>query len=317
MTNLYAFGLDPLSFYSQALGSVSNDGVNWTTLPKPMPPKNNLSSVATDGSIWIGVGPGVASSSNDPAASWYAYTVWNQWVNFRKIIYHQTLFFAAGFAKKLNLLEEQACIFSTADGSDESVWVERYQHPNSYSGFYHIESLNTNGLVAVGYQNGITLPLICTSSDGTVWNAIAVSSNLEGPLFSASYDISSNRMWIGGQGWIASGMWNQESTEWTVSKNLYSGNKPCAITVLANNGASNVIAAGASTVWYSRNGTDWYSLDAPGYTFTSAAFYQNRWYLGCVSTLNRYTGFTLDPTLDEPLLEGYHSGVQATSLLVV
>lgn len=317
MTNLYAFGQDPLSFYSQGLGSVSADGATWTKLSKPMPARNNLASAATDGTNWVAVGPGVAASTLDPGATWNSYSLWNGWATLTKIIHNGTRFYSVGFEKNWSDLAERAVVFSTVAGGDASVWAQQYEHAQLNSGFVDVLSLGGSNLLAVGWEEDLAQSLAAVSTDGTEWEPIALGSAIPGAVFSATYHAASNRVWVAGQGWIATALWTPLSPEWTVSRDLFSNQRPRAITVLANNGANNVIAAGASTVWYSRNGTDWYSLDAPGYTFTSAAFYQNRWYLGCVSTLNRWTGFTLDPALNEPSLEGYHSGVQATSLLVV
>ena len=317
MTNLYAFGLDPLAFYSQGLGRVSTDGVNWTTLSKPMPPKNRLASTATNGTHWVGVGPGVATSTQDPVGSWNSYSLWNGWTTLSKIIHNGSQFYSVGFEKNWSDLTERAVVFTTVSGGDASVWAQQYEHPQPTSGFCDIVSLGASTLLAVGWTEDLAQPLVAVTTNGAEWEPIELGIPTGAAVFSVSYHAATNRIWAAGQGWIATSLWTPGSLSWTVSENLLSNNRPRAITVLANQGSSNVIAAGASTVWYSRNGSDWYSLDAPGYTFTSAAFYQNRWYLGCVSTLNRYTGFTVDTGLASPSLEGYHSGVQATSLLVV
>ena len=316
MTKLVAFGQDPRAFYTQNLLSESANGSSWTELPKPTSVHNRLRSVATNGISVVAVGEGVAASSVDINSSWTSYTIFSGWVNLQKVIHNGTQYYAVGFHKQWNTLVEQATVFVTDDGEDSSVWIQQYQDPNLYSGLTDIASLGGTRLVAVGYQNGMADPLIMFSSDGLFWQSIPVAAALQGPLFSVSYNSSTNRIWIGGQGWIATGIWNGANTSYVVSANLLNNGKARSITAIANRG-SEAVAVGANTVWYSTNSTDWSRLSQDGYTFVSVYSYQNKWYLGTTSTMNRYTAFVLSGVSGTAALTGLNCLVQPTSWIEV
>lgn len=320
MTQLYAFGQDPRAFYSQSLGSVAvenlDGSITWSSLSQPMKVHTGLKSAASDGTVWISVGGGYGSSSTNPAHTWLDYSIWQGWTNLTKIVHNGAEFYAVGFVKNSSNRDEQATVFTTNDGADSSVWVQQFLYPNSYSGFCDIASLGGSQLIAVGYQNGLNNALVAFTSDGIIWQTLDLDPQLTGAIFSVSYDAVSNRIWLGGQGWIATGLWNQTATQFSISRNLRSNGKPRAVTAIANNG-NQVVACQASNAWFSSNGTDWYAAAQPGYNFESAAWFANKWYLGCTSTLNQYTGFVMTINGLSPSLVGFNNGVQATSLFTV
>lgn len=315
MTSLYSFGLDPRAFYSQSLGSESSDLVSFVTLPQPMPEKTILRSVATNGVNWLAVGAGGASYTLDPTTAWSSYSIYNGWVNFNKVRVAQGTFFAVGSLKNSSTLEEQACVFSTTSGGDSSMWQERYQNPGVSSGYFDLAHLGGGELVAVGYQSTNLLPLISYSADAITWINLPVDS-LPGAVFSVDYDNGSNTIWVGGQGWTATGSWNSGGVNWTISSNLLSRSRPKAITAIGHD-ATHVVAISGSTVWTSNNGVDWTGREQAGYTFSSLAKFQQTWVFGCESLLQQYTGFSLDLTSSSPQLKGFNSGVQAAVMIEV
>ena len=313
MTNLVAFGQDPKAFYTQNLVSESTDGVSWTKLPVPTAVHNRLRSAATNGVSVVAVGEGVAASSVDINSGWTSYNIFAGWVNLQKIIHNGTQYYAVGYHKQWDTLVEQATVFVSDDGEDSSVWIQQYQDPNSYSGLTDIVSLGGSNLLAVGYQNGMKDPLMLFSSNnGISWQSIVVNPVLQGPLFSVSYNSITNRIWIGGQGWIATAIWSGVATNYVVSNNLLNNGKARSITAIANRG-NEAVAVGANTVWYSTNNTDWNSFRQDGYTFVSAYNYQSKWYLGTTSTMNRYTAFVLTGISGTASLSGLDCLVQPTA----
>lgn len=324
---IIAVGSDPLYYYSRSAIAVSDDGGDtWTKMGSvPFDVHEHMHTMEGDMAGWVAV-------SNTGRAAWASdYTRLDQWhpayafdsppwqIHNLKKSNTTSRWLGVGYESDAATMSERAVVVMTTAAVDEHSWSKLYVHPDPHSGLWDITVDDLTGeCVAVGYKQG-DQPLLVWSSDGGVsWEEIPLPEVIQTPLFSVSGTLNSLHM--GGTGVIISGSPQQG---WTQSSGLVNhvGN-PVSITLISNqfdpSQPIQTFALGGSGVFYSVNGTDYQSVHAPGYTFSSGVYTGSRWILGCHSLLNQYTGFVTTTVQDPDVvvqLRGYNNQVHARKLL--
>lgn len=338
-TERYALGADPLAYYSKSkIKKTVDNGLSWTDVAAPFPVHRQLISAASgyvspnthvialsnggDGAISV-ITP--TSGSNDPV-DWTTYAFENPSWQLNKVINTSSSspFLAVGYEKNLTTRAEMAVIVYTDTGYDSSTWERRWISTDTYSGLFDVSAMDYSNYFAVGYVNSFGSPLLLWSSDTLTWNPIPLPSAITGPLYSVVTDGFNSIIRIGGNGFVATATWQGPNTrDWVVNNRLLRNGKPKAITTLVNtfgflSGPVTGMALSGDTIFWSQNEYDYTSITVPGYNFKSAYWDGTKWYFGCTSRLNQYTGFfgtftnEANPTLQ---LTGFNSGVHTYAWL--
>ena len=322
MTTLYAFGSNPLSLDSRSAATSTTDGITWIALPPQFSEVGFNTTTATDGTNWCTASSfGQIATSND-LTNWAAYDPeYKSWL-ITKIKYGNGNFVCVGHEKNGSTLAETAFVAASGNGIEATfarTWISR----GVGSTLFDLQSGGGTLWFAAGATTDFLTPILLSSSNGVLhWTQYTLPSMIEG-LYSVGYDSTSNRIWVGGRGKIATGIWNGNSTTWVINDSITNDEKNKPITKIYScviNGVSVVIALAGSTVWYSTNSVDWHSVTQFGYVFSDVVQFNSILYFSTWGQLTQFTGFTSswNPTSTSPMtLVGYNNGVQAYSLLAI
>lgn len=355
MPALYAFGNNPLYYFSQSGISISTTGNTDDFVQSAYNPfavhsacvgaaYNDLPTTPT----WLAVSnKGEIAYSTDLSQPWLKYYLNGGLVNIRRIILNLGRYIIVGAKKDPHTLAEQAVVYTTALGSQSTDWYQAYASVNTHSMLMDIVAVG-NILIAVGYTNGRMLPLILTSeNNGLNWQESTVDTNIiQGALYSvavAGYAVdqtptANTRLYLGGDGSMSLFDFTTQTFYSLADQFLIDGQKKPIYRIVSNNTYTitgiktyNIIALQSSRLYYTANLFDWHRLNAPGYTFTSALWCDldsiPKWYLGVESMLNQYTGFTIDTLVvsvsdggyqipANPVLVGFNNGIQTQEFVI-
>jgi hypothetical protein len=168
--------------------------------------------------------------------------------------------------------------------------------------------------------------MIYSSDQGNTWHTINLPSYLNSPIYSVTYDSNTNAIWIGGRGWIATGMWQNNSTQWAVNDAIQDQNisKPVTRIYHSDQMASPItVAVSGASIFSSINGVDWATQTYPGYVFADVISYTNSVmgetliYASVGGLLNEFTGFKGRLTSDRVTWSGFNNQIHANKFLIV
>lgn len=313
MTTLIAFGSRTQRYYTISATASTTDGAVWSMGPAPFQDLGAAMTCAVNqlGDTYVAFSNFGQASVSTNLVDWAGYDVEIKHWLITRVIWSNDRFLAVGMEKNPITRGETATIWVSGNGLVATwarIWITL--HPTSI--LFDVTSLGSSNLLAVGATNDLQQPLILWSQDwGSTWTPVEPTEQMNGPVHSVAHDPVTDRVWLGGRGWVATGVWNNDSTVWTVNQGL--GVKP--ITTLAY-ARDVLVALGGNTAWVSEGGSDWSSATAPGYQLLSAVRCFDQWWIGASSLLNQHTGFVLDLTSGVELV-GFNNGVAAHSWLVV
>lgn len=352
MPSLYAFGNNPLYYFSQSGVSASTTGIADDFVQLAHMPfavhsacvgaaYNNVPVTDT----WIAVSnKGEIGYSTDLAGSWTNYYLDNGLVNIRRIILNQGRYIVIGAKKDPVTLSEKAVVYTTALGNQANDWYKAYESTDNHSMLFDCVAL-ADTLISVGYKNGRLAPLILFSSDnGSNWTESTVDTSvIQGALYSVviagdalgQSPTAGYRLYLGGDGAISLFDFTSQTFYSLSDQFIVDGQKRPIYRMLANNSIQesqittyNIVALQSNRVYYTANLFDWDSVQAPGYNFTSVAWCDltsdPKWYLGVESMLNQYTGFTISTVPQSggyqipsnASLVGYNNGIQTHEFVI-
>lgn len=304
MANVWSVGQTYNSLTSRVIVASSIDGINWSNVEVSSYPfttrqqptsilwQNDKLVVATNG------GQIATSDISSQYSTWYSGSCNIDDFGITSLTNINTNVFACGTHHYSRAADgftdntEVAQIF-TSVGGDPNTYYMVYTSGIDPSHLYSIKyfsNLNTPLLIAVGSCNSI--PFIVYSNDnGSSWNEINVS-NLNVSEF---YDIEyyNNQWYFGCNGFIAftddftSGNWNTTEIFGTYLSN---------VTKLEINPQGQIVAVTPQKLWFSDNFETWNHLEAPGYTWRSIKWVDDKWIAGTDSLLTQYNLWTSTDT---------------------
>jgi hypothetical protein len=187
------------------------------SLPAPFDVTHTVKSVATSSTgLW-------AASSNSGSAAWTSnidqawnsYPLQQQHAQFNHLRWINNQFVAVGYSRSADLIES-ATTWTSSSAFDSSSWTARYNLLRPSSSYLNqVMSLGSNTVISVGVQLNNSVPLLLRSNDdAATWDRITLPTSWRGALHSVAHDAVSNRVWLGGMGWIATGVWADAATSW-------------------------------------------------------------------------------------------------------
>lgn len=255
---------------------------------------------------------GGAAWTSNIDQGWNSYVIQQQRSQFNHILWINNQFVAVGFSRSGDLVEG-ATTWTSSNAFDSSSWTARYNLLGSSSSYLNqTASLGSNTVISVGAQLNSSMPLLLRSNDGAAtWDRITLPASWRGPLHSVAHDAVSNRVWLGGTGWIATGVWADDVTTWQVIRVAQA--KPVR-TLLHHQGR--VVATTLDQAWISSNGFDFDGLHQPGHSFVSSVVFEDSVILGVEGLLRTHTQFELVTSSHHHALQGSNSGTCALAMVV-
>lgn len=320
MTTLYAFGSNPLTIDSRSAVASTSDGKNWTMLTPSFVEPGFNTTAATNGTSWVTTSSfGQVATSTD-LTNWDAYDPEHKSWLITKMRYGNGKFICVGHEKNQSTYSETAFVATSGNGIESTfarTWISR----GLPSTLFDLTFATGSTWIAVGSTTDQITPILLSSSNGAQHWTTNIPPSM-GALYSVAFDPATSRIWVGGKGKIATGIWNGDQTQWVINDSLTDNgkNKPIGkIFSCVISGVTLTIALAGSTIWYSTNSVDWQSVSKVGYTFADVVYYNSTLIFSVWGPLFQYTGFTSvwTPTSTAMTLVGYNNKVQAYSLVVV
>lgn len=305
MPELYALGASAPHYFSKC-AIAQKKPAGWQSVPAPDLPHVHVLHATSSGTgvHLLTLNSGALATTTD-FTTYVSYDLDQNQTFFHKVAWRDR-FVGVGF-KRNGLNQEQAHVFTSDTAFDSYSWQARFAVNDSYSAFTNISATPDQGWIAVGHAESLTRSLFVTGTTLGTWNQITLPTNVQGGLWSVA--TNSQRVWIGGQGWVATAEIQNLST-WTRT-NL---SVPHAVThVQIVNGQ--VIALAGDSLFYSTNLFDYAQVQVPGRCFTSAHVHDQKVYVGSQSLLTQQDVFVWDT--NQKILTGEQSLVHAQVFLTV
>lgn len=327
MSQLYAFGNNPLYYYSQSSVSMTNTGSTWSnTVSPPFATHAScvtaaVNTVANPDSFLAVANTGQFAYSNNLSGSWYRYYIDNGYVSIKRLINAGGNYIAVGHRKNPTTLEEHAVIYVSNSGATSGSWYKAYEQTDIYSGLMDVVNIpNTNTLIAGGYTNGLSNPFYLISLDlGTTWQVQGNTSFLPSAIYSLLY--AGNKLWFGHAGSVTLLDFQQGKLVYNRNWRFQDQLKPI-VRMAANSVTTptNIVALQSGQIHWTSTFYDWQMMNWPGYVFTAVTFFNQQWLVGISSMLSQYTGaqLILPSTLDSSAqLVGFNNQTQTHEFVVV
>ena len=326
MSTLYAFGGNPKRFFSVSAAASTTDGENWNTLVQPFAELGQVQAVTRSSNTWVALSSQNQFATSPDLQNWTAFDPENRIWLIRNVLWGNNHYLAVGMEKNLTDLTESAVVLVSYSGT-ESTWYRTYSTEFDNTMLYDAALLGNNTWVVVGGEDQ-TQPLMLWSQDqGLNWTRILLPSYLNSAITSVQYDLASNTIWVGGRGWIATGIWQAASTQWSVNDAILDEGVARPVTRIfyaAQRSQPLVLAISGSSQFASVNGVDWTSTSWPGYRLGDVTCYynsvlgQNVIYTSTWGMLNQYTAFVGVQAADGSLTHtGRNWGISAQRWFVV
>ena len=309
---LISLGSSPIHYFSKSAVSSTQDLVTFQSLPAPFPVHNQIQHACVDTSgLCVAVSnSGLAATTTD-FETWSSYQLPGRNSQFMKVI-HANQFVAVGYMRQPDL-SEQATVFTSTNAFDGFSWYALQILPNRMSCLMDVVSLPAGQLVAVGI-NTDTAPTQSVLTWGTLntpWQVISLPPELQGGIYSVKYDAALNRLWLGGAGWVATGIWTQNSTTWTKTQLPL----PAQPVNLIEYHAGKVTCVSRDQIFVSANLFDYDQTQLTGHAITAITVFDDQIILGTESFLNAHSAFVLNTA--DLSLQGVQSGVSARAFIVI
>lgn len=318
---LYAFGSDPSKIDSRSAVASTSDGTNWTALAPSFVEPGFNTTTATNGINWVTTSSFGQIAITDDLTNWTAYDPEDKNWLITRLQYGNGNFVCVGHEKNANTLVETAFVATSGNGVEATftrTWISR----GLPSTLFDLTFATGSTWFAVGSTTDLTTPILLSSTNGAQhWDTNTIPTSI-GPLYSVAYNSATSRIWVGGKGKIATGIWDGDQTQWVINDSLTDNRKNKPILKIFScviSGVTLIIALAGSTIWYSTNSVDWQSVSKVGYTFADVAYYNSKLIFSVWGPLLQYTGFTAvwTPTSPAMTLVGYNNKVQAYSLVAI
>jgi hypothetical protein len=326
MSTLYAFGGNPRRFFSVSAAAQTTDGITWTNLAQPFAELGQVQAVTRSVNTWMAVSSQNQFATSMDLQSWTAFDPENRIWLIRNVLWGNNHYLAVGMEKNLTDLTESAVVLVSYSGT-ESTWYRTYSTEHENTMLYDAALLGNNSWVVVGGVNQHSPLMLWSQDQGLNWTQVLLPSYLNSSITSVAYHNVSNTMWVGGKGWIATGIWQDVSTQWSVNDAIRDSGLAVPVTRIIHADVMSqpiTLAISGSSLFASVNDVDWSSTSWPGYRlgdvacFFNSVHQQYEIYTSAWGLLNQYTGFVGVQQADGSLVHtGYNNGISAQRLIVV
>jgi len=320
MSNIvFAIGTESTKYFTTSRLISSQDGLSWTNNNLEIfPVHTNIQTlIATDSQILVFNSLGEVARTLTQGQSWQKTQIA---IGFLPLsaIRANSIYYVCGMYKYqtdiggFSQWDEVARIYSSTDGIS---WTIEFSHTAINSCFYQIKNTGNDLYVAGAVNNQSS----CWTNASNTWEPIELGDI--GPTYGLTINSVTEKIWFSGAGYIINFDIGSETyhINWITKKTVPITNieRKTNIDNINYDLDPSLVAASYEAIYFTADGINWTSFQAPGYYFKDVIWFNNSWIVSAISnqTLTTYwrstDGKIWEPQNNQMQMTGFSAFVQA------